>query len=296
MSFTSGVYPADQIPMDVYQSDPCPAPSLSSTGARKIIDRCPAVYWHDREHGARDSKPFEFGRIAHRLVLEGKNIEDTHIIVPDEFSTSHTKKWAALIAQVEEAGKPTFKESDAETVRAMAKALQEHEYAAAAFENGTAEQTLIWHDEQFGIWCRARLDWMPDGGTIFADYKTCRSAKIDDLRKDIASYGYHQQAAWYMDGIVRLGLCPSPRFLFVFQEKTPPYLITAMTLAEQALLAGEALNMKAKQIFADCLQSGHWPGYSNDIEDGDLPGWWYANFNRQQEAGELDIERKEEAA
>lgn len=296
MAFTSGVYSAEQIPMPDYLRDPCPAPSLSSTGARKIITGCPAKFWHDHEHGSRDSKPLEFGRIAHRLVLEGKDITDQYTLVPDGFSEAHVKKHADLIDRIKENGKPPFKESDADAVRAMAKALREHEFAHAAFANGKAEQTLIWRDEHFGIWCRARLDWLPNGGTIVADYKTCRSARREELDRDLASYGYHQQAAWNMAGMVQLELCEAPKFLFVFQEKEPPYLITTMTLAERALIAGETLNMKAKQVFADCLRSGHWPGYHEDIIEGDLPGWWYARFEHQQGAGAFDLAQQEEAA
>ena len=53
-----------------------------------------------------------------------------------------------------------------------------------------------------------------------------------------------------------LGLMTHPTFVFVFQEKAPPYLVTVVTLEEAALLAGGLKNERAAATFAKCLRTG----------------------------------------
>ncbi len=163
----------------------------------------------------------------------------------------------------------------------MAEVIREHPIAGALLNpdrGGEAEQSLFWQDEETGVRRRARLDWMPDltnawGRFIAVDYKTCSSAGPDAIAKAVANYGYYMQADWYCAGIRALGLDDDPAFLFVFQEKEPPYLVTVAGLDDEARAIGRARNRQAIERFRDCTESGFWPGYSDDIEYISLPPW-----------------------
>jgi hypothetical protein len=53
---------------------------------------------------------------------------------------------------------------------------------------------------------RVRFDWLPSiqsGRLIIPDYKTATDASDDAMQKDIAKYGYNQQADWYEDRLPR---------------------------------------------------------------------------------------------
>ena len=81
----------------------------------------------------------------------------------------------------------------------------------------------MWQDES-GVWCRALVDWLPDvapgGRLIVADYKTAASADPDTWARAAASYGYHQQDAWYLAGVEALGLNPDdPDVRRIFEEE-----------------------------------------------------------------------------
>lgn len=274
------------MPAAAYHADP----ALSRSGAWKILAECPAKFWHERQSGAAETKPMKLGNIAHRLVLEGKDVEDRHIIVPPGFSMSHTTKHADLIAEVKATGKGTLTKAEAETIRAMKAALLAHEFANAAFTNCETEVSLFWRDERFGVDCRARLDSRPKRGTIYTDYKTCESAEPEDLRRSIAAYGYHVQADWYCEGIRLTGLCERPTFLFLFQEKDAPYLITPVVLDQTTLDWGAALNRKAKAIFAHGLRTGQWAGYVDDIITLGLPVWATKQLEDMEALGKLAAE------
>ena len=177
-------------------------------------------------------------------------------------------------------------EKDADKARAMVAALRAHPFAGACFAHGLPERTLVWRaDDDFGVMCRAMLDMLPARGTVWADYKTCRSAEPEFLRKQMADYGYHQQAAWYLDGVMALGLCEQPSFVFVFQEKEPPYLVTVMQPDADAIGWGRIQNRKARALYAACARDGVWPGYADDVLSLALPEWMERRFQHAHEAG-----------
>jgi hypothetical protein len=98
-----------------------------------------------------------------------------------------------------------------EMVKAMAEAIRRHPLAAALLDPayGAPEQSGFWIDEATGIRCRVRFDWLPSiqsGRLIIPDYKTTTDASDDALQKDIAKYGYNQQADWYETGARALEL------------------------------------------------------------------------------------------
>lgn len=280
-----GVY---EMAAAVYHADPCPLPSLSSTGARKIIQDCPAVYWHERQHPPEPSEAFTVGSAAHEWLLEGETWPQRHVVLPDDHD-SRTKVGKARLESIEAEGKRAVTAEQWETIKAMKAAVDAHPFAGAAFRNGKPERSLFWRDPQFGIWCRCRPDWLPARGTIVTDYKTCVSANPEDLRKSIANYGYDQQAEWYTRGVKALGIIQKPDFLFVFQEKRPPHVITCVLLDDAALLVGRMKNDRAAAIFATCLRTGIWPAYADDVVTLDLPTWEHQRVDRDKERGLYDI-------
>src|SRR5207237_1501075 len=173
--------------------------------------------------------------------------------------------------------------ADAARVADMAAALRAHPIASRLLHphGGEPEVSLFWHDPEHDVDRRARVDWLrtpdPDGRLILADYKTTSGstgAAPADFARSVARYGYAQQAAWYADLVVGLGLARTAPFLFIAQETTPPYLVSVTQLDEPALDAGRALNRKAMRLFRDCTDSGVWPGLTEDeIATISLPPW-----------------------
>lgn len=264
-----GIY---AIPAETYHADRfLPEPSLSSTVARRIIETCPARAWWEKSNPQPPSDALIVGSAAHEWLLEGETWPQRHVVLPPDHD-GRTKDGRALKASIVAAGKRPVAYDDFQAIRAMKEALEAHPFAGAAFRAGRAETTLIWRDEDHGIWCRARPDFLPRAGRIIADYKTTVSAEPAYLRRAVRNYGYDQQAAWYLAGLRALGFV-DPQFLFVFQEKTAPYLITPVTLSARALNLGAELNRQAAVAFAHGLRTGEWPGYADDIIEITTPAW-----------------------
>ncbi len=267
-----GVY---EMSAEEYHADPVPGGSLSSSGARRLLSpSCPALFAYEREHGQGHKTTWDIGHAAHKLVLG--NGPDLVRIDADEWRTAKVK---AEVAEVREAGGVPLKPAQHDMVTDMAEAIRNHKTASALFNplGGRAEQSLFWKDAATGVQRRARLDWLPfpQAGRrlIVPDYKTTKDASPEGIKKASHQFGYHQQAPWYLDGVTALGLGPDPTFVFVFQEKDPPYLVTVVELDVIAMKYGRYLNQQAIDIYAECTRTGHWPGYSDGIELIPLPGY-----------------------
>lgn len=259
------------LPADVYHSDPVPGGSLSQSGAKKLLPPgCPALYRYWADHPQDHKRAFDFGHAAHREVL-GIGPGLTVIDAADWRTKGAREKRDEAYA----AGLVPLLAEEHDAVQDMAAALREHPFASALFTNGRPEQSMFWLDGD--VMRRAMLDWLPDsngGRVVVPDYKTCVSAEPRKLQKTIADYGYHQQGDWYLDGLRALGLADDTAvFLLVFQEKTPPYLVTVAQVDVTALRIGRHLNRAAIDLYARCVAADRWPGYSDEVEVVSLPSY-----------------------
>jgi hypothetical protein len=262
-----GIY---DIPADQYHADPVPGGSLSSTGARKIL-ACPAKFAYEREHGQQTTTDaMEFGTAAHSIVLG-----DGPDVVCVDWDNWKSQGAQTERAEIRAAGGVPLLPANYDRVHAMAAAVQRHLRAAELLEAGEAEQTFIWRDPATGVWCRSRVDWLPPAGPgrrAIADYKTTANASLPSIQQDIYRWAYHQQAAWYLDGI-RAVLGLEADFEFIFQEKEPPYLVNTVQLTLDDLQLGAARNQQAREIYAECTATGIWPGYGDSTHYLSLPPW-----------------------
>lgn len=272
-----GVY---EIPPTIYHADPVPGGSLSSTGARKLLPpSCPAIFEWERAHSRPDTKAFDLGHAAHDRILGGG---PEIVVVPGE--RWDTTKAKAAVAEVRARGAVPLKQSDMEQIDAMAAALLAHPFAGRLFAEGSGipEASLFTRDEQTGVMLRGRLDWLPHNPTggrlIVPDLKTSRSAEPGKFTRAAVDYGYHCQAAWYSDLVKALDLADDIAFVFVVQEKTPPYVVTVVQLDVVALRIGALLNRRAIDIYAECTRTGRWPGYVDDVAHAALPHWYEREY------------------
>ena len=275
-----GVYP--ELPHVEYHADPVPQGSLSSTGARRILPpSCPAKFRYEATHVETPTDAFDLGNAAHDAILEA----GPEIVVVDAKDWRTKKAREAAEAARERGAVPVLLEQY-EQVQAMREALFAHPFAGRLFQPGTGipEASLFWRDGPTGVMRRARFDWLPhrhNGRMIIPDYKTAVSAYPPDFAASAARYGYHQQGAWYRDAARALDLADDDAvFVFVVQERTPPYVVSVVQLDVVAMRIGNTLNRQAIDLYAECAANDHWPGYVTDVAANiPLPRW----YERQHE-------------
>lgn len=263
----------DGIPAEVYHAD---RSSISSSGLRTLLaPGCPAQFKYDRDNPTPPKKTFDVGHAAHKLVLgEGPDLE---VVEGTRWDTKAAKE---KVSEIRERGGIPLKQAEFDQVTAMAAALRAHPLAGPLLAPGTglAEQSLYWTDPATGVRCRVRPDWLKQlpGLTLAVDYKSCADASPTAVSRSIRDYSYHQQDALYIDGIQAVLAPEQVRFVFVFQAKTAPYLITVRELHQQDRDIGRARNDRALRLYAECESTGIWPdwtGPTTEIPQIGMPSW-----------------------
>lgn len=163
-----GVY--DGIPDEQYHADMVPAGSLSVSGAKRLLD-CPAKFNWERRHGRPNKPEYDFGHVAHNLVLgTGPRIV---VVEADNWQTkaARTDRDEAYAA-----GHVPILAKDYDRAVELAAAVKAHPLAGALLcgDGGRSEQSMFWLDEETGVWCRGRVDRMQqlrDGHLAFVDLK-----------------------------------------------------------------------------------------------------------------------------
>ena len=175
-TFYAGVY--DGMPEAAYHADPVPGGSLSASGAKLLLPpSCPALYRYRRDH-PKASAEFDYGTAAHKYVL-GTGPKIRHRRRP---GLAHQGRAGGPQAARARGARPAAGRRTRQDQQRWPRAIEHHPVASALLDprRGKPEQTLFWHDEDYGIWRRARLDWLPEPRPgrrlIIPEYKTCDKA------------------------------------------------------------------------------------------------------------------------
>lgn len=264
-----------------------PGPSLSSSGAKKILSQSPFHFWFDSplnpDRPAEEDKPhLNIGKAAHDLILLEDRWPDHYHVTPEGFSRAASKKFASDIAAADEAaaeGLVILRHDDAETVKAVAQAIRDNPHAVAALSNGVTEETLVWQDQLTGVWLRARPDFRPNSITDGRDIRVVADLKFmaptfcspQGFARAIDNFGYHQSAAFYFDGIKAVYGVEPTHWLHVVVEKDAPHTVSLYDLPMEDIQRGRAMNRRAIRIFAECLEADSWPAYADGPKAVGLP-------------------------
>jgi len=268
-----GVWSVD---IEKYHRQCTAGPSISSSGLRTIWSESPAHYWatsplNPRRIPQEDKPHFTLGRLAHRLLLEGRADFDKEFVTrPEQWSDWRTKDARAWRDDAQAAGLTVITTDDLEAVTQMAQSLGVHPLVKAGILDGYVERSLVYRDEATGVWLKSRPDVIPSHSFDCVDLKTCQSVSTEALRQSLGSYGYQMQAALAGLALKAAAGIEMETFTFVWVEKAPPYCVRITTLTPEDLLRGQMQVEAATRIFAECVATGNWPGPGGDQQDAEF--------------------------
>jgi len=269
---TPGIYP--ELTNDEYHSDDG---AISKSGIPLIL-QSPAHYWAayldpDREP-RKETKAFKIGGAGHKLILEPETFYDEFAVLPEKIDVlnGNTKIKKEYISALSEKGLTDLKRKEFEDLDKMAQRVFKHPEAAPLMTGGKAEQSFYWIDEDTGVLCKVRPDYWIKGVAI-PDYKTTIDARPDKFAKSCGEYTYHIQAAFYSDGVYALTdeILDMP---FVAQEKDSPFELNVFWISPDDVNLGRTQYKRALEIYARCIETDDWPGYSPQIKTISLPPWF----------------------
>jgi PDDEXK-like uncharacterized protein DUF3799 len=274
--------------------------ALNASGAHTIERSCPAAYWHTSPFNPdaaeeEDANHFDIGEATHLLLLEPDKFDDAVAVI--EAPNYTTKAAREARERARNAGLTPLLAKEVDIVEAMARAILADPVASGFRGGGDTEVTMTWTDPDFGFPCKLRVDHLPHNLVDLRDVKSAANANPRDFERGAWTHGYPQRAAWYLDG-VELVTGQRPRFYwFIAVEKKPPFLVSVMKYPDEDVEWGRVLNMRARAMFAECLEKGEWPGYrpagaqrprAFEIR---LPGWALHELQGLADTGVIKMPR-----
>lgn len=299
MSLAAGVH---DLSAEEYHADPCPEPSLSSSGIKRLLTGSPAEFAAHNpklsqfpELIKRDgTKAQDLGTIVHSIVL-GKGA-GFHALDPED-CPARTKKGAPYTSWRDDA-KAWREEQEAKGVIIMSRPDGARVQTAAGamvgmlrkeygdWPIGDSEVAILWQRETAHgpIWCRALLDHVALRHMTVLDPKSTDWPISDRIaRKKVSTELWAIQSAWYMEAVesAHPEIVGRLRFRFPLVEINPPFQTRFVTMSEARISIARQRIDRAADLFAKCLRDGVWPPYAQDYEP-ELESWELSEFEAEE--------------
>lgn len=251
---------------------------IGSSGISTLFIETEADFHYQQTHGKEASPAMELSKTIHELTFYP---DARHLVKVAPSVDRRTKEGKQEYAEWFDdlpPGAKILSPNDADAVLGVQTAILNHPKASKLFSGGIAEQAGYFEHElevinpdgsrsTVIIPGKIKPDFRRNDG-IIVDLKAYRKgdASPKGFSYAVRTRGYLIQAAWYSLGYrAIMGRMPKA-FTFVVVEKEPPYLVGCYIVEEAQL----ELGMKQVEIglrkYYKGIQTGLWPGYSENIE------------------------------
>jgi hypothetical protein len=210
----------------------------------------------------------QFGTWFHTYSLEPDRYLAEEIIAPqfgpdgkrwDRRTKLHKEAWTELEAKAN--GGIIIPHETHMQLFDMRRAVARCEKAQElVIDPGPVEATFRWTDDETGLPCKMRLDKLARGGTVIADIKTCTDSNPEPFSRSAVNFGYHRQAAFYLDGFALATGEDAAGMVFIACSKEPPYDVACYELDQDAIALGREQNRATLRKLAAAMESGDWRG------------------------------------
>lgn len=276
------------------------SPALSNSGLTYLAE-CPAMFYAKKINPNRpdeEEKPGHLhGNLAHCAFLEPEEFGERYVVLPDDAPKKPTSaQWAAkkpseesVIAMewwkdfgTRHSGKRIISKEEARICQNQAANLMDIPAVWNAIDMrdlwkmGVPEVSAFWEDPLTCIPCRCRPDLVVkinDKQVVLMDVKTYSSASPVEVRRQIARKGYWRQAAHYSIGYSLASGMEVVDFVFLFVGSTYPFLAGSYNLSEEFMREGMAEQRALIDLYATCLKTNTWPGYTKKTETLEIPSY-----------------------
>jgi len=222
-----------------------------------------------------------FGQALHAAVLEPDRFEEKVVLGPinpktgEPFGrdTKACREFAESNPDLIVLGK-----GDRDRIKGMGEAIRAHSKALSFLKaSDETELTLVWDDAATGVRMKAKLDTF-SSLVGMGDLKSTTCARGGAFGRSMYDYGYHRQAAMYIDGAKALGMGDVP-FTIIAVEKEAPHGVALYTVGDESIAVGRVEYREVLREVVKARQTGVWPGYGEDVMHLDVPEWVFKRFH-----------------
>ena len=227
-----------------------------------------------KSHPRDETRALRVGTALHCAVLEPERFARAYLAQPD-LGDGRTKAGKEARAAWEASRDPSALVLDADEhalVVRCAAAAREHPAVRDLLRGGRAEEIVTWTDEETGIACKGRLDYLAPAWIL--DLKSTRAETLGELAREVAGRLYHGQLAFYRDGAIasRAG-SDAAQVIVVALQTVEPYDVIPARIQVEDLERGRALYRDLLRRYAECQAANWYPGLAPGVVNLSLPEW-----------------------
>lgn len=229
-----------------------------------IMNKTPAHFKYNLDHPQEKTEALIFGSAIHKYLLEPLDFENEYAVIPARIDR-RTKlgKEAYQEFMEENAGKELISLDTFKVIAYMVNKLNNDQDVKKLLNNATKEQVFTWIDPATNEKCKVKADAITEieGMPYIIDYKTTQSCEDGHFERTARKYGYDFQAGMYCEGI-EANTLEKHGFIFIAQEKTPPYLHRIYICSQEFIDKGKDKYHELLGYYHNCKTKDTWPGYS----------------------------------
>lgn len=230
---------------------------------------------HAMSEEVKETEALQLGSAVHAAILEPETFDAEFAFAPkvDKRTKAGKEEWAKFAD--ENAGKTILKQEHRDVINGIVRSLNSHEIAKGMLSGGEAEYSYFVKDEETGVELKCRPDYVNHGALI--DLKTCQDASEAGFTKACINFGYHIQAAFYLDVYNKANGTDLTEFFFVAVETKPPFAINTFKMGEVEIQLGREMYKKALKEYAEFKKDEKQElskfGYIKRVNEINFPLW-----------------------
>lgn len=235
------------------------------------------------------------GSLTDALLLEPKELAK-YSVLPETYTDAKTgqeKPWnlranvcKEIYAEMCASGTP-IKADVFDTATNISAAVRAHKMASKLIE-GDTQLSMVWEDPETHVLCKGRIDI--NHSEALVDLKTTKDASPAEFARDAYNFGYHVQAALYVDGY-RIITGEERKFYFIAVENKAPFGCAVYEIGQESLDAGRIQYRLALHKYKSYLDNDPSlaKGYSDFVEPLEIPYWAVKQSMDAAEEAEIGI-------
>lgn len=239
---------------DIYHSHD----SISASGLKTIHKK--SVY-HLINQKFKETPAMALGTAVHQAILEPHDFHDIYHVIEkiDKRTKAGKEEYQKQIDLAQ--GKIIIEDDIHEIIKSILGDFRQNDLAQKYCKG---EIELSHYTQYEGIDVRVRPDVINHVSDFISDVKTCQDNSPQAFKRDVYNWGYHLQAAFYMD------MCGINNFRFIACTTKYPYTVEVYTLDEKDIEFGRMAYKNAFRQWKKYLETGVVSRYDwhNIHEDG----------------------------